>query len=119
MRLRRTMACIPPRSRSGRSRQWRKCRRCLLGKTERGKKDEALIATLYQQIGQLKVEVDWLQKKVDGSLEEKRREIGPDHRQVSIERQCELLGLPRSSYYYVPLPESEENLRLMRLLDEQ
>lgn len=33
--------------------------------------------------------------------------------------QCELLGLPRSSYYYEPTPESEENLRLMRLIDEQ
>lgn len=30
---------------------------------ERGKADEALIANLYQQIGQLKVELDWLQKK--------------------------------------------------------
>ncbi len=28
------------------------------------KSDEALIATLYQEIGQLKVELDWLKKKV-------------------------------------------------------
>ena len=34
-------------------------------------------------------------------------------------RQCELLGLARSSYYYDPAPGSEENLLLMRLLDEQ
>jgi putative transposase len=34
-------------------------------------------------------------------------------------QQCDLLGLARSSYYYEPVPESEENLRLMRLLDEQ
>ena len=34
-------------------------------------------------------------------------------------QQCELLGLPRSSYYYEPVPESEENLCLMRLIDEQ
>lgn len=34
-------------------------------------------------------------------------------------RQCELVGLARSSYYYAPMPESEENLLLMRLLDEQ
>jgi len=27
--------------------------------------DEALVATLYQQIGQLKVELDWLKKKSD------------------------------------------------------
>jgi putative transposase len=34
-------------------------------------------------------------------------------------RQCELLGLPRSSYYYEPAEASAEDLRLMRLIDEQ
>lgn len=34
-------------------------------------------------------------------------------------RQCTLLALARSSYYYAPVPESEENLRYMRLIDEQ
>lgn len=38
---------------------------------------------------------------------------------MSIVRQCELLGLARSSYYYEPVPMSEEDLLLMRLLDEQ
>lgn len=38
---------------------------------------------------------------------------------ISILRQCELLGLPRSSYYYCPQGESRLNLELMRLLDEQ
>jgi putative transposase len=45
--------------------------------------------------------------------------IEPAHPQLSIARQCELLGLARSSYYYEPSGESEENLVLMRLLDEQ
>jgi putative transposase len=44
--------------------------------------------------------------------------IEPDHPQLSIARQCELLDLARSSYYYEPVPESEEDLLLMRLLDE-
>ena len=35
-----------------------------------------------------------------------------------MQRQCELLGLPRSSYYYQPRPESAENLRLLRRLDQ-
>ncbi len=38
---------------------------------------------------------------------------------MSIRRQCELLGLARSNWYYEPAPESEPNLRLMRLIDEQ
>jgi putative transposase len=36
-----------------------------------------------------------------------------------MRRQCELLGLARSSWYYEPAPESPANLRTMRLIDEQ
>lgn len=43
----------------------------------------------------------------------------PGHPHLSIVRQCELLGLARSSYYYEPAPISEEDLHLMRLLDAQ
>lgn len=42
-----------------------------------------------------------------------------DHAELSVRRQCELLGVNRSGLYYGPLGESEENLALMRLLDEQ
>ena len=38
---------------------------------------------------------------------------------MSIFRQCELLGLNRSTSYLPPAPESEANLRLMRLIDRQ
>ena len=37
---------------------------------------------------------------------------------MTIQQQCELLSLPRSTYYYQPRPESAENLCLMRRLDE-
>jgi putative transposase len=42
-----------------------------------------------------------------------------DHAEISVRRQCELLGVNRSGLYYAPIGESEENLLLMRLLDEQ
>jgi putative transposase len=58
-------------------------------------------------------------KKSASTLEEKRALIVPAHPEISIARQCDLLGLARSSYYYQEVPEREENLVLMRLLDEQ
>lgn len=38
---------------------------------------------------------------------------------LSIVRQCELLSITRSSYYYRPTGETAKNLELMRLIDEQ
>jgi putative transposase len=45
--------------------------------------------------------------------------IDSDHRSLSIARQCELVSISRSGFYYQPLGESELNLTLMRLIDEQ
>jgi hypothetical protein len=47
-----------------------------------------------------------------------KREIIEPCAKLSIRQQCELLGISRSSFYYEPVPESEENLSLMRRLDE-
>ena len=44
--------------------------------------------------------------------------IEPKHDQISIRRQCELLGINRSRYYYTPSKESEYNLQLMKIIDE-
>lgn len=38
--------------------------------------------------------------------------------EISITKQCELLGLARSTYYYEPATETEMNLDLMRIIDE-
>ena len=41
------------------------------------------------------------------------------HPEISMRRQCELIGLNRSTLYYQPAGESEYNLELMRLIDRQ
>jgi putative transposase len=53
------------------------------------------------------------------SIDAQRLLIEIDHPQLSISRQCELLGLNRSSYYYEPQTETQENLALMRVIDQQ
>lgn len=44
--------------------------------------------------------------------------IEPEHPTLSVEAQCEALGLPRSCYYYAPVVELEETLVLMRRIEE-
>jgi hypothetical protein len=58
-------------------------------------------------------------KSWPGPLSQKRAAIERGEPKLSVRRQCELLDLSRGSWHYQPTGESEENLRLMRLLDEQ
>jgi putative transposase len=53
------------------------------------------------------------------SVDRKRALVQENHPQLSICRQCELLGLNRSTYYLLPALASQEDLRLMRLIDQQ
>jgi putative transposase len=45
--------------------------------------------------------------------------IEPDHPQLSIARQCELVAISRSGFYYRPAGETPLNLALMQLIDAQ
>jgi len=51
-------------------------------------------------------------------VEPRRAAVEPDHEVLSIARQCELLGLSRSGYYYRPVGVSDEDLACMRIMDE-
>ncbi len=59
-------------------------------------------------------------------LEERHLMVEPGHGQLSIARQCALLSISRSGFYGTPclwhyqgVPESPENLAILRMLDEQ
>jgi putative transposase len=49
----------------------------------------------------------------------KRAEVEKETTMMSVVRQCGLLELSRSTFYYQPLGENAYNLALMRLIDEQ
>ena len=44
--------------------------------------------------------------------------IEPDHPRLSIIRQCALVSISRSSFYYAPAPADAVTLALMRVIDE-
>lgn len=53
------------------------------------------------------------------SRSQRRAMIDREHPQLSLVRQCALLGLSRSSLYYLPTEAGAEDLELMALIDRQ
>ena len=53
------------------------------------------------------------------TAQEKRARVDEDHPTLSIRRQCELLDLHRSNWYYEPRKVDPYNLKLMNLIDEE
>jgi len=45
--------------------------------------------------------------------------VSKEKKELSVKRQCELLEVSRSSFYYVPQQESSKNNELMKLIDKQ
>ena len=48
---------------------------------------------------------------------DRRAKLDRSHPQLSIRRQCAMLGLARSGVYRLPRPANDEDLELMRRLD--
>ena len=53
------------------------------------------------------------------SLDRRREVIDPAHPALSVVRQCELVSISRSGFYYQRVGETPANLALMRVIDEQ
>ena len=74
--------------------KWRKCALEQLPELfvdgRKGRNGEAANDALYEEIGRLKVELDWLKKKSACSIEELRPLVEPRHPEFSMRRQCEL-----------------------------
>jgi putative transposase len=52
------------------------------------------------------------------SVPDRRDQLDRTHRVLSIRRQCQLLGLARSGVYRTPAPANDNDLALMRRIDE-
>jgi hypothetical protein len=84
-------------------------------RAKREQAQEALQAQRYQQIGHLKGALDGLKKKRAWPPDAQRECIEPAPPPLSMARQWDLVGLPRSTSYYPVQGESPEHRLLMRL----
>ena len=74
---------------------------------------------LYARIRQLQMELHWLEKKLARlGTKERHGMIETKHPKLSVAKQCELLELPRSTYYHLSNPTPGADLALMRVIDE-
>ena len=80
--------------------------------------DEELIKQLYEQIGQLTVERDWLKKNLLSLDLEVRRDMICTNNLININKQCALLSVNRSSFYYKAKNLSPSDLIIMNRIDE-
>lgn len=75
-------------------------------------------AELFQKIGKLKMELEWLIKSLSSStVHEQRRLVDQSHPKLSFRRQCEMLSLQKSNPYYKPVSVRAETLRMMARID--
>ncbi|WP_409557784.1 IS3 family transposase [Aliiroseovarius sp. M344] len=81
--------------------------------------DEEQVKDLHAKIGELAVANDFLARKLKPDRQVRRKMIEPNLPGLSVGKQCALLSISRSSFYYEPKGESQMNLDLMRLIDKQ
>ncbi|WP_422028238.1 IS3 family transposase [Roseovarius sp.] len=88
-------------------------------KPKAAKEPEIDVTSLHAKIGQLTLENDFLGGSArQGRSVAERKEMTDRAHRLSLTRQAELLGISRGSLYYAPRPASEDDLRLMRRIDE-
>jgi transposase-like protein len=77
------------------------------------------LARLEQANADLMTEVQWLKKKFSNYDQLILRSLlEPDHPCISLRRQCKLIGVVRSSYYYRPAMILRHPPRLAQLIDQ-
>src|SRR4051794_5967416 len=108
------MECIQRRSGFGKSRPSQDCRTCsVTGANNCNSRPTQKKANYTNRSVNSKWSWTFSKKELSFSVDQRRKGVDPEHH-LTIARQCELLGLARSTYYHMPQPESAENLRLMR-----
>ncbi|UWR87807.1 IS3 family transposase [Phaeobacter inhibens] len=87
-------------------------------KPKASKEPENDVKSLHTKIGQLTLENGFFGEALAKAGLLGRKEMTNRDHKLSLARQADLLGISRGSLYYEPRPACEDDLRLMRRIDE-
>lgn len=74
---------------------------------------------LAKALGKATVKAEWAEGKLKSlDLINKKSLIDSKHSSLTISEQCDVVGISRSSYYYEPVPYSEQDIKVMHKIDE-
>lgn len=83
------------------------------------KSKESEIEELQKALGKTTIERDWAVKKLKSlGLSNKKSLVEPKLTTLSLTRQCELIGVHRSSLYYKPKDFSMHDIKIIHRIDE-
>ncbi len=86
-------------------------------KAQLSAKDEE-IEELHKALGKSTIEKDWAVKKLKSLDYKTKRLLIKSELNISLQGQCNMLDISRSSYYYQPKPMNDSNLKILNSIDE-
>ena len=114
------MKCIPIRLDPGRNVSLKRCQASFrISDEKKSKQKKTIKPNCLRKLVDLRLKLTGSKKYLDLTVSEKREAIDRNHREISVIRQCELLGLSRSAYYYKPQEINTRNLDIMHLIDKE
>jgi putative transposase len=73
---------------------------------------------LARALGKMTIKAHWAAGKLKSLDYETKKSLIASKLTVSLQDQCEIIGVSRSSLYYKPVPMSNSNLQLLNRIDE-
>ena len=74
---------------------------------------------LAKALGKVTIKAEWAAGKLKSlDFDNKKSLIESKHNKISVSEQCEAVEISRSTYYYQPIPMSQEKIKLLHKIDE-
>ena len=79
---------------------------------------EQEIEQLHKALGKATIKAEWAEEKLKSLDYKTKKALIKSELNISIQDQCDILGISRSGIYYKPKPISEYNLKILNAMDE-